>query len=355
MRTWIRSARVVLAWSILPVTLVAAGVQGSVHPAQASTRASSNTERHIDFVLTSAVSAAAVTVTAMSPPARYAVQAGDTLSGIAARFAVPGGWPALYTANRPLIGPNPDLLHAGTVVVLPGVTAPARYTVAAGDTLAGIAAGLAVHGGWPALYRANRQLIGPNPDAIRPGIVLAISRPAASSAPVPSTPVPPAPVPPRQQPQAAPSPSAPARTGHHPGPVTHAAPATSLPLWLILLLALGLLVLAVFLAEPVLVIRRRRQQAALARAVQNRKAGTARETAPGAGPQPPRADRAHILLADHERVIVTRNKHDDTICVLRPPGEDPMAILRVARLVLPEGPYGELAEQLRVPASWPMK
>jgi hypothetical protein len=61
------------------------------------------------------------------------------------------------------------------------------------------------------------------------------------------------------------------------------------------------------------------------------------------------------VLADHERVVVTRNKCDDTICVLRPPGEDPMAILRVARLVLPEGPYGELAEQLKVPASWPMK
>ena len=62
----------------------------------------------------------------------------------------------------------------------------------------------------------------------------------------------------------------------------------------------------------------------------------------------------HILLADHERVVVTRNKHDDTICVLRPPGEDPMEILRVARLVLPEGPYGELAERLKAPASWPM-
>jgi hypothetical protein len=61
------------------------------------------------------------------------------------------------------------------------------------------------------------------------------------------------------------------------------------------------------------------------------------------------------VLADHERVVVTCNKRDDTICVLRPPGEDPMEILRVARLVLPEGPYGELAERLKVPANWPMK
>ena len=53
-----------------------------------------------------------------------------------------------------------------------------RYTVAAGDTLSGIAAGLAVRGGWPALYAANRQAIGPDPDIIRPGTVLTIPRPA---------------------------------------------------------------------------------------------------------------------------------------------------------------------------------
>ena len=52
---------------------------------------------------------------------------------------------------------------------------------------------------------------------------------------------------------------------------------------------------------------------------------------------------------------MTRNTCDDTVYVLRPPGEDPKAILRVARLVLPEGRYGELAEQLGMSASWPME
>ena len=51
-------------------------------------------------------------------------------------------------------------IHPGTVLVLPGRVAPARYTVAAGDTLAGIAAMFAVRGGWPALYAANRRVIG---------------------------------------------------------------------------------------------------------------------------------------------------------------------------------------------------
>ena len=61
-----------------------------------------------------------------------------------------------------------------------------------------------------------------------------------------------------------------------------------------------------------------------------------------------------IVLADYDRLIVTHSKSDGTVYVLRPPGEDPKAILRAARLVLPEGPYGELADQLGVPASLPM-
>jgi hypothetical protein len=61
-----------------------------------------------------------------------------------------------------------------------------------------------------------------------------------------------------------------------------------------------------------------------------------------------------IVMADHDRLVITRSKQDDTICVLRPPGGDPADILRVARLVLPEGHYGKLAEQLGLPANWPM-
>ena len=74
------------------------------------------------------------------PASRYVVQPGDTLSGIAARLAVRGGWPALYAANRPLIGPDPDVIRPGTVLVLPGGRALTRYMVAAGDTLSAIAA-----------------------------------------------------------------------------------------------------------------------------------------------------------------------------------------------------------------------
>ena len=175
MHACLKSACAVLAWSIL-VVLVAAGVKGSVPPAQANIRTASSTTQ---VTLASTLSVAAAPKTVARPVSRYAVRPGDTLSGIAARFAVRGGWPVLYAANRPLIGPDPNVIRAGTVLVLLGGAPPARYTVAAGDTLAGIAAALAVRGGWPALYAANRRAIGPDPNVLRPGTVLTVRRPAA--------------------------------------------------------------------------------------------------------------------------------------------------------------------------------
>jgi LysM repeat protein len=286
-----------------------------------------------------AAAVAAAASPAASPAARYVVQPGDTLSGIAARFAVRGGWPALYAASRPLIGPDPDVIYPGTVLVLPGQMAPARYRVVSGDTLAGIAAALAVRGGWPALYAANRRVIGPDPNAIRPGTVLTVRRPAAPSPPASS---------PGRRLYPAP-PSAPAGSRHRPVPVRTGAPAAAgMPQWLkTMLLAAGLFIGAAFLAGPVLVFRRRRRQAA-ARAAGLRTAGQG----PGSGRLA--AEKARIVLADYDRLVVTCSTRDDTICVLRPPGEDPKAILRVARLVLPEGPYVELAVRLGMFARWPI-
>jgi len=335
-RVWTKSACAVLALgSVLIIVVVASGMSQPVRPAQANIRIASSTT---DITRASRAAVAAVLVMAPRPVRGYAVQPGDTLSGIAARLAVRGGWPALYAANRPRIGPDPDVIRPGTVLVLPGRKALARYTVADGDTLAAIAAALAVHGGWPALYAANRRVIGPDPGLIRPGTVLAIPRPAAPSPPG-SRPGHRVPTPP---------PSAPAggRPGHGPGTATLA---TGMPGWLkTVLLAAGLLVGAAFLAEPMLLARRRRRRGAEARAAQPAAAGQR----PGAGE--PGAGRAGIVVADHDRLVVTRSQPDDTVYVLRPPGQDPREILRVARLVLPENPYRELAAWLGMPASWPI-
>src|SRR5580692_8202343 len=355
---WTKSACVVLAWSILLVLLVAVGMKGSARPAQANHRIASSpstsSTSSTEVTLASTLSVTAASVPAANPAARYVVQPGDTLSGIAARFGVRGGWPALYAANRPLIGSDPDVVRPGTVLVLPGQTAPARYTVVSGDTLAGIAAALAVPGGWPALYAANRHVIGSDPDVIRPGAVLTVPVPA----PVPHAA--PAPPPASSSPPPAP-PSAPAGSRPSPQPARTSAPAAAgLPQWLkTMLLAAGLLIGAAFLAEPVLLLRRRRRAA--------RAAGLGL-AAPGQGPGPETqgqvqvqacaqaADppKARVVLADYDRVVVTHSASDGMVYVLRPPGKDPKAILRAARLVLPEDLYQELAEHLGMPASWPI-
>ena len=347
MHACLKSACAVLAWSIL-VVLVAAGMKGSVPPAQANIRTASSTTQ---VTLASTLSVAAAPKTVARPGSRYAVRPGDTLSGIAARFAVRGGWPALYAANRPLIGSDPNTIRPGTVLVLPGRMAPVRYTVAAGDTLAGIAARFAVRGGWPALYAANRRVIGPDPNTIRPGTVLTVRRPAA--------PVPPATRPGHPHP-VPPTPSA--GSGHRPAPTGTGAPAAGgMPQWLkTMLLAAGLVVGVAFLAEPVLLVLRRRRRRASARAEavpeQAREPVLVPSPRDGREPDPghPAAEEAGIVLADYDRVVVTQSLHDGTVYVLRPPGADPRVILRAARLVLPEDLYRELAGQLGMPASWPI-
>jgi LysM repeat protein len=371
-RTW--SACVVLAWGILLI-VTAVGSMGPFRPAQANTRIASSTSNTstkttitTQATLTSDVTSApaarsdtakaAATMAAPAAPSTvrtdagtYVVQPGDTLSGIAAALGVRGGWPALFAANRPAVGPDPGLIIPGTVLTLPGPAAPAHYTVAAGGTLSGIAAALATPGGWPALYAANRRVIGADPNAIQPGTVLAIPRqtPARRSSPsprqaptgspaarqAPTTTKTPAPAQPPESASArstAPAqPPAPTVAKRHPRPAQASQSAVAgLPRWLeIVLVAAGLLICTAFLTEPALAIARRR-----------------RATHPGpAG--------ARIVLADYDRLVVTHCGTDGTVCVLRPPGADPQAILLAARLVLAQDRYEELAGQLGVPAHWP--
>ncbi|MEU2119049.1 transglycosylase family protein [Streptomyces sp. NPDC016459] len=46
----------------------------------------------------------------------HTVQAGDTLSAVARRFGIKGGWQALYAANRSLIGADPNRIVVGTML-----------------------------------------------------------------------------------------------------------------------------------------------------------------------------------------------------------------------------------------------
>jgi resuscitation-promoting factor RpfA len=49
----------------------------------------------------------------------HVVKAGDTLSAIARKYDVKGGWRKLYRVNRTLIGSNPDLIHVGQHLHIP--------------------------------------------------------------------------------------------------------------------------------------------------------------------------------------------------------------------------------------------
>lgn len=48
---------------------------------------------------------------------QYIVTDGDTLSEIAERYQIEGGWPALYELNRDVIE-DPDLIYPGQAITL---------------------------------------------------------------------------------------------------------------------------------------------------------------------------------------------------------------------------------------------
>src|SRR5690606_39252201 len=105
---------------------------------------------------------------APAPSGSVTVRSGDTLSGIAARNGV--GLADLIAANPQIR--NPNLIYPGQTVHLPGGGggggAGGDVTVRSGDTLSGIAARNGVSLG--ALLAANPQIR--NPDLIHPGQVV---------------------------------------------------------------------------------------------------------------------------------------------------------------------------------------
>lgn len=112
------------------------------------------------------------------PSRKYTVQKGDSLSSIAAKYKGVS-WQQIYNANKSIIGPDPNLIKPGQVLTIPGAgnnPAPApskKYTVKKGDSLSSIAAKYPGIS-WQDIYNANRKTIGSNPNFIKPGQVLTI-------------------------------------------------------------------------------------------------------------------------------------------------------------------------------------
>jgi LysM repeat protein len=353
-RKWTKSACVVVIALGIAFLVAVTGWRGSAQPAQASTRTASSTSR----TQAGPASAPARLMTvaaapaAVKPPVTWAVRPGDTLTGIAAALHVPGGWQRLYAANRQLIGPDPNVIRPGTVLTVSGQETPLRYTVAPGDTLSGIAAALGVRGGWQALYAANRRVIGPDPGLIRPGTVLAAppaTAPARTRTDRGGRHAPSSPGTRPGQPGARPS-TAGATPGAHRAGSTHGtATAGAAQAAGIMPRWLKGTLLGVALLTVIAFI------APPAAAIGQRRRRDIREQAAARKRDHERraAKRmAKVIQADHERLIVTYSVSDDTVYLLTPPGEDPRAVLCAARLVLPEDTYEDLVGHLGVPSGW---
>src|SRR2546421_964213 len=127
-----------------------------------------------------------------TPGSNYTVQQGDTLSGIAQQ-AYGDGNQYQVIANANHIS-DPNVIYSGQVLFIPVLssaspTPGSNYTVQQGDTLSGIAQQAYGDGNqWQKIYDypANKQVIGPDPNLIRPGEVLFIP-PLSSTSPTPGS------------------------------------------------------------------------------------------------------------------------------------------------------------------------
>ncbi|WP_030757984.1 LysM peptidoglycan-binding domain-containing protein [Streptomyces griseus] len=107
--------------------------------------------------------------------------------------AAAGAAPAAQTAAAPAAAVpstapsgavRASAVTAGAVPAAPAATR--SYTVVKGDSLSLIAHRKGIQGGWKSLYRANEKTVGDNPSLIHPGLELTIRRDSAKAAPAPA-------------------------------------------------------------------------------------------------------------------------------------------------------------------------
>lgn len=115
----------------------------------------------------------------------YTIQRGDNLWNLAKEHLGDGNrWNEIYALNKDLIGSNPNLIHTGSHLNMPGAggsevahTASATsYTVQPGDNLWNVSKKLFGEGkNWSDIYSMNKDVIGSNPSLIQPGQQLQIN------------------------------------------------------------------------------------------------------------------------------------------------------------------------------------
>ncbi|MFE7409318.1 LysM peptidoglycan-binding domain-containing protein [Streptomyces laurentii] len=104
--------------------------------------------------------------------------------GIALAGGIAVALPLIGATAAAAATPQAPTLATKTVAVEKAAVtaAPVRYSVVAGDSLSAIAAKYAVQGGWQKIYQDNKVAIGADPMHIRPGLTLNVAPAVAKAA-----------------------------------------------------------------------------------------------------------------------------------------------------------------------------
>ncbi|MEU3481915.1 LysM peptidoglycan-binding domain-containing protein [Streptomyces sp. NPDC033753] len=123
-------------------------------------------------------------------PRRRTVSRGLAIAGTGgAALALPLIVPATAGAETVSAAPKVAAQSFAAQPVAAPAAAPAApaatrtYTVVSGDSLSLIAQKKGIQGGWKSIYRANKSAVGDNPSLIHPGLELTIRRDSAKPAP----------------------------------------------------------------------------------------------------------------------------------------------------------------------------
>ena len=103
----------------------------------------------------------------------YTVQPGDNLTTIAKKYGI--SWKTLYENNKNVIGNDPNLIKPGQILQINPSTdknTAISYTVQSGDNLSSIGKKYGLS--WRTIYENNKDTIGNDPNLIKPGQVLKI-------------------------------------------------------------------------------------------------------------------------------------------------------------------------------------
>ncbi|MER5311634.1 LysM peptidoglycan-binding domain-containing protein [Streptomyces sp. NPDC002773] len=122
------------------------------------------------------------------PVSRGIALVGTGGAALALPLIAPAAAGAAPVSGAPELAARPAAALAAPAVAAaakaPTAPAAARtYTVVSGDSLSLIAQKKGIQGGWKTLYQANKSVVGDNPSLIRPGLELTLGRDSAKAAP----------------------------------------------------------------------------------------------------------------------------------------------------------------------------